>query len=86
MKQSFSKLLAATLAIAGAISAPVTSVSAPGHAQEFIVPDRKKVSSISKRFSGGDYLPHASGLSPKAYGQMLQATGRQKWIKSKRKK
>lgn len=85
MKQSFSKLIAATLAIAGTISAPVTS--APGHnTQEFILPERKRIPPVLKCHPGGDYITGASGLSPKAYGQMLQATGMQKWIKSKRKK
>ncbi len=33
----------------------------------------------------GEMLPWFPSRSPKEYGQWLQATGRQKWVKSKRK-
>lgn len=35
--------------------------------------------------TGDDYSYIGTNLSPKEYGQMLQAAGKQKWNKSKRK-
>jgi len=41
------------------------------------------VDQLKELHRSGAYV-HNSGLTPKEYGQMLQASGRQKWVKSRK--
>jgi len=46
---------------------------------------RGPVTPLNPAGLAGEYLPYYHSMTPKEYGMMLQRTGRQKWIKKKRK-
>ena len=86
--------LAAVLALSGMAATPQTTVQVQQHATQ---QSRQHHDAIDKQFAvtpvtrmeelkSSGALLHNSGLSPKEYGEMLQRTGRQKWVKAGRPK
>ena len=83
------KTIAALLAIAslGSMATPAQSLQANKTVRNEAVKGIKPP--IQKQYakevnSSGALLESYPGVSPKEYGQRLQAIGKQKWIKSKR--
>lgn len=83
--------LAAVFALTGMSATPQTTIQAQPTGQHqtkhndainrniAITP----VDELKELHGSGTYLDER-GLSPKEYGQMLQASGRQKWVKSRK--
>lgn len=84
-------LAASLMGIGGAVQmAPVQAATpieiSQNTKQELPKPTRETRRQILPNGFGGVDIPFIDhGLSPKEYGQYLQATGKQKWIKKQKK-